>query len=240
MKKCPILIALLLLPVLPALAGDEAQDLLASVIAEAKAQRIADRYAYSRTLVVKAEDEAVNRTERYDPTRPEGKRWTLVAVEGNPPGEQDMKDYEAEVDSDNPIELYSDVVGDLEANKARLVEETDGHAVYDISGSVAGLLDEDQADFEKYLRGRLTIDKSGATPYVSELRVYAPEAFKPMIGARIDRFEIGFHYKRDGERGHVLPTGMVVDVAVEALVFFSVEALTEIRFDDYVWSGEEI
>lgn len=192
-----------------------------------------DGFAFTRALRVVAKDEAVNMVQRYDPTRPEGERWRTLEEDGLPP---DPNEQFADQHEGEPLPSYAEVIGQLSLADAELVEETEARAIYRLKEIDAALLEEEEA-FAGYLVNELTVDKTGPAPYASELTLYAPEPFRPMAGAEIESFKMRFAYAPDPQTGTILPRLVQVQLAGDALLFFSFEAVTEIEYSDYAFVG---
>ena len=215
-------------------------DPLTEAIAFADRSRAGNDYAYTRSLRLVAVGERIDRVERFDPTQPDGARWHLLEIEGREPSADDLADYDGEDFGGRAFRLYSDVIGDLDPDEAELVDLTPERAIYRLKQTKAAFLDEDQQEFAEYLDSRLIVDRRGPVPYVSELEIVAPEPFRPSMAARIERFEARFRYAPHPETEEILPTGILVDIAVTALFVVSVEARTEIGFRDFVPVSEAV
>lgn len=211
-------------------------------IEEARQRQIASRYAYTRILQVDAEDEKIDRVERFDPRRPSGDRWRLLRENGVTPTEDDLADYDPGGEDErgqDAFELYHELVGELELENAVLVEMTDERAVYRLKETKAAFLDQDSREYAKYLTSRLVVDRAGERPYLSAFELRAEEPFSPSIAAEIERLDMRFTYRRLAETGDVLPQEVLIDIAVDAMIFISVEAKTRIAFTDYEVAAEE-
>jgi len=211
-------------------------------IEDARGRQVAGRYAYTRILQVDAEDEKVDRVERFDPRRPSGERWRLLREDGEAPTKEDLAAYDSadeDGDGQNAFELYRKLVGELELENAVLVEMTDERAVYRLKETRAAFLDEDSREYAEYLTSRLVVDRQGAHPYLRVFELWAEEPFSPSIAAEIERLDMRFTYNRPLETGDILPQEVRIDIAVDAMIFISVEAESRIAFTDYEAVQEE-
>lgn len=215
---------------------------LAQAIAAANEKSTSADYAYTRHLQIDADDERVDRVERYDPRHPEGQRWQLLQVDGASPTAEDLDSYdpgESPGESQNAFELYHALVGELDLESAMLVEMTPEQALYRIDLEKGRFLSGDSREFAEQLNGRLAVDRRGKEPHISRFELWADDPFSPSFGAEIERFQMKFSYRRLPETGDVLPESVAVDISVEAMIFFSVDAMTRLAFSDYeAVSGE--
>lgn len=213
---------------------DDARALLEQAIELARTHAPETRYAYTRSLHLSTGDTRIDRVERYDPARPAGERWELLAIDGHPPDADDLADYDGDEDDGAAFRLYHEVIGDLDPDEVDLVEMTPERAVYHLRETKTAFLDEDKKAFAKYLDSRLVVDRRGPLPYVAEIEIVAPESFRPSIAARINRFKTRFRYAPHPVTGDILPEEIVVELALKALFLVSVEAETRIAFRDFV------
>ncbi|RMD90060.1 MAG: hypothetical protein D6807_02555 [Alphaproteobacteria bacterium] len=236
-----ILVAALVVPpgARASAAEDDARALLEQAIELARTSMSETRYAYTRHLRLDVGDTRINRVERYDPRRPASERWQLLESDGHVPDAEELADYEGDEGEGRAFRLYNEVIGDLDPDDADLVEMTPERAVYRLRETSAAFLDEDEKEFAKYLDSRLIVDRRGPVPYVAELDIIAPEAFRPSIAARINRFETRFRYAPHPVTGDILPEEVFVELALKALFLISVEAETRITFRDFVPASGE-
>lgn len=216
-------------------------SLLARIVAEAAGQEAkAGRYAYIRHMKVDSEDEVLDRVERFDPARPEGGRWTLLETGGQEPTADQLADYDKnDKDRDsNVLEIYQDVIGDLDPAEAVLLEETETEAVYRLLNVNTDFLSMESDDLSKHLQARLTVDKTGPAPFASSLRIFVTEPVSKGMMAKINAFETAFSFMRHDRTGEVLPQEIRVEVSVKALVFISVDALTSIKYSGFEVRGD--
>lgn len=213
----------------------QADSPLARAVAEAKAQdQNTHQYAYVRHTRINSKDEVLDRVERYDPARPDGDRWELLLVDGQVPGDDQVADYiksDKNKKNDSDISsVYSGIVADINLSDAELLEESDSEAVYRLLNVKSDFLGADGDELSGYLESRVVVDKSGSAPFVSLMRIYAPEPVKKGMVAKVNNFETAFSFIRHGQSMDVLPQEIRVEVSVEALLFFNVEAHTQVEF----------
>ena len=125
--------------------------------------------------------------DRYDPTATP--RWSLVSVDGRPPGKGKVREYMKQIGS-KPAPNYGRVALLLagarrtDATHFRLDRLPDGF----LSGQGSGMM-------ASHLVAELTVDTSGVKPFVSESHVFAPEPFRIMLIAKVDRFDALSRYR---------------------------------------------
>jgi len=205
-------------------------------IEDARQRQVTGRYAYTRILQVDAEDEKIDRIERFDPSRPSGERWQLLRENGKIPTQENLAEYDPAAGDEHgqdAFELYHELVGELELENAVLVEMTDERAVYRLKETKTAFLDQDRREFTEFLTSHLVIDREGESPYLSIFELKTEEPFSPSFAAEIESFDMRFTYHRLPATGDVLPQEVLINIAVDALVFFSVDAKTHMVFTDY-------
>lgn len=179
---------------------------------------------------------------RFDSTRPEGERWTLVSPASAEAMSEALRDHW--IDLSTPDE-------DEDAGDSESADEEDSGTSFGIGGGGSGLFfsaetaemiggdlaqlrrsggraaytfqprmsdDEDGGDaddFGRFLSGELTVTESD--PFVERLRIHAPASFKPHPAARVHSFEMVMEFARvEGLPGPILQS-FATDVDVSAL-----------------------
>jgi len=210
---------------------------LAQAVALSRDADVDMRYAYTRHVVVDAEDEHLDRLERFDPRLDDGARWTLLEVDGDTPSPADIEDYDPDETGDfggsEAFDMYRDMVEDIEIDSAMLIEQTADFSLYQLRETKAGFLDRDEAEFAEYLTTQVRVDTRGAEPFVQSFDIRAERPFEPSMLAEMDRFEMRFDFMRHPDSGDILPAEVVIGISVDALVFISVDADTKVTFSEY-------
>lgn len=227
-----------------ALAPAHAQETLHPVLAEAFAnsELAAREEDWRFTLrVTNADGELVG---RFDGSLAEGERWQLVS-----PPEGELSDMQAGLwqgfsedgnDEDDAADddvsnglFFSFAEADIAPDSLRLEEETGSGWVFEFEPA----LGDDDMDVAGHLRGRLTI---GGTPAeVRELRLWAPESFKPHFAVRLQAFEMIQAYQRvDGVPAPVL-TRLSQTISGSA-AFQSFDQSFELAFSEIEFLGEAV
>ncbi len=147
-------------------------------------------FGFERVEHLEASDGHKRETEvdvdRYDPAAKPS--LTLVSVDGKPPTPKTSHDYWKNNEG-RPVPNYGRVALLLAA--ARRVDATHYH-VDEVPKTVmpgrGGMM-------ARHLAADLTVDSSGARPFVSQTRLFAPEPFRMMLVAKIEKFEVINRYK---------------------------------------------
>ncbi len=179
---------------------------------------------------------------RFDGSLAEGERWQLVSPSeaelsemqaGLWAGfaeEEDDEDEADDDDTDNGL-FFSFADADIAPGTLSLAEETGSGWVFDFEPA----LDDEDMDVAGHLRGRLTIGSSPTE--VRELRLWAPESFKPHFAVRLNAFEMVQAYERvDGVPAPVL-TRLSQSISGSA-AFQDFDQSFELAFTDIEFLGE--
>ncbi len=130
---------------------------------------------------------------QFDATRQENEHWTLTSVDGHAPDEKGIKAFRT-LFRDNPFPpTYGSIANFINSDPERM-SEAGGLVKYHIKTLPARTTLIRGHDLSEYLSGEITVDQSGAHPYIKELRIYAATAFKPIIGVKVDHLERVMHY----------------------------------------------
>lgn len=147
-------------------------------------------FGFERVEHLAANDGSKRETEvdvdRYDPAAKPS--LTLVSVDGKPPTPKTSHDYWKN-NAGKPVPNYGRVALLLAA--ARRVDATHYH-VDQVPKSV---LPGGGGMMARHLAADLTVDTSGARPFVSQTRLFAPEPFRMMLIAKVDKFEVINRYR---------------------------------------------
>ncbi|MBV7256841.1 hypothetical protein KCG44_08575 [Pacificimonas sp. WHA3] len=199
------------------------------IMAEAS-QQSADDLAFTRTVEIEGRSkdgtETIRMVERYDPRRPDNKRWTLVSVDGREPTKDERKDADGRR-SDGPIPGYYRL-GNWFGTEAK----AQGQASLHFQSFPKGTFDVGPIDLSRRITAIATIGGTDDAPYVTETRFRLKEPFRVMLVAKVTAFDAKTRYTR-------LPSGRPV-LAEQTLTFtgsrFGKEGTqrTVTRYSDYV------
>jgi hypothetical protein len=136
---------------------------------------------------------------QYDGTKPDGKRWSLLSVNGMEPSKSERDDF-ADIYKRNTLPpTYALVKTVVTANAIKL-NETETMAHYRVPTLPAGSTAIKGLDLSKYTIADVTVDKRGPVPFICEVKVYAPKEFRPVAGGKVKRLErlLRFTMGKDG------------------------------------------
>ncbi|WP_417486388.1 hypothetical protein [Maricaulis sp.] len=129
---------------------------------------------------------------RFDGTRPDGERWSLVS-----PEQDALSDLQAgmwtglqepDEDGEDSGLFFSADDSDITPGSLELTEETADHLVFNFRPQFDG----EEAAMAEHVRGALTVSRQGAS--VTRLRMWAPESFKPHFAVRLNEFDMVQEY----------------------------------------------
>jgi len=199
-------------------------------------------------------------TARFDSTRPETERWTLIEPASPDLMSDDLRQTwentsepdddaaEDEADSEDGNSRTFSVGGggsglffgagstDFIAGGVREIRNTPNQIIYAFDPDLA---DDDEDDamartLGENLRGELTVARRD--PFVERLRIHAPASFKPNFMVRIHAFEMELDFeRRDGLPAPVM-TRFLTRVEASAMMQ-RVNQFVEFRFSDIVYTA---
>lgn len=120
--------------------------------------------------------------ERWD-----GKRWSLVSVNGQSPGASQLKDFRKAMAA-NPVPGYYRLAA-LMAAASDISTDGDGRKVLKIPVLPPGTVRTDTADISSHLSGEAVLASNDGKPYVARLKVKARENFKLNLLIKVTNFE---------------------------------------------------
>lgn len=215
----------------------QAQDAMPSLLAEALAQSAVEGDPEQWEFTVSFRSDAGDLVARFDGSRPEDDRWTLVS-----PAREEFNEIHEEVwsdltedDEDDSGTLFFHVTdAEFDWDSATLVGETPEAVTFGFTPDADGADEEDMVFLEN-IRGELTIDRSDSE--VSQMRLYAPESFKPHFAVRIREFEVVQTYSRVEGMPRPVLTQMTQNVRASAMMQTFNEDFS-IEFSDIRYSGD--
>lgn len=183
--------------------------------------RFDDKTRFAFTHVLEAGDVAL--TMRFDPALPKENRWTLVA-----PAEAELsKQAKSAFDELRKNSEDADVKlvarkpeGLLDADAAKLKEEAG--AVYfagrptKVMGSGGDGEKKQSAALEKFLKAELGV--TAEAPFLKTYRLFAEKPFKPVVVAKIKRFDMTITFAEAWPGGPIVTSGLVQDIAGSAMM----------------------
>jgi hypothetical protein len=194
----PALIAFL--PLVPSLAAEPAAPgadaLKERIIAHARTVTAED-YAYTRTVRAestegdKKEERVV--LEKWDPAKPLEQRWTLIAINGQPPNADELKEYRKALPRRRQI-YYGRVAGYF-AKPATSAVDSRGRTVFRFASLPKETVMVNDSDISANATGEVVVETSGATPFIEEVRFSSNKPTRVKLVAKIERFETTTRYR---------------------------------------------
>jgi hypothetical protein len=156
---------------------------------------------FERTRIVRdTRDGDAPRTEvdRFDPKAPRGQQWTLVSVDGRAPSEDERKAH-AKFVNDQAVIPGPWRLDPLLAGPNPKVARDGETTTYNWSRLPKGSLPLSRFDLTSNLAAQATVADVGGKPTVTRLRIYAPEPFRVLAIARIERMTVESDYARGAD-----------------------------------------
>jgi len=223
----------------PALADEPALDPLLTRIVQDLDRHTDEGWAYTLDVNVRAMGEVEQVTKRYDPSRPEGERVTVLRS-----SDDDREAGDTKGDFDNDLPGYADLRGLLE-NGAELISETDDIATYRVERGEGGKMNFGHLDIDLGdedvggdVDATLTVVKSGRfAPYVSQVSMKLDKPKGTMLLARVNDFALNYGFKPQGEAGVMLLDAFHLTLDMRTLVFIHVDIDVDVKARDYAFVG---
>lgn len=200
--------------------------------------RLSSGWRYTQTIT------GTQHTEKlaYDASRPAGRRWKVVSVNGKTPGPQQARELEKQAGQLNGkgkgrgASLASGVDNWLEQSRYQLVDSTGGQLVYQIHPQAGGNADATTRAMLKHLAGRFVIDGADHRPI--ELSLQNFEAFSPRFGVKINGFQLRIHFRRlHGDGNPVVADEVSTEAKGKVFWVKGFKATTKVVLSDFAPVG---
>lgn len=178
---------------------------------------------------------------RFDGSRPEDERWSLVSPAEADLGDglralwEDLRSDDDEDDGEGGLFFSREDALFRPGSVDLHVQDAD-----DVTYRFQPEFDEDDADnapFADYLQGEITVGRD--RPGVRQMRLWAPESFKPNFAIRVNRFELVQEFAElEGMPAPVL-VRMSQNVSGRA-AFQTFEEGFEIGFSEIEYLGDQV
>ncbi len=195
-----------------------------------------DHWAYTETRTGKDSSQVA----RFDPSRPDGERWTLLSVDGREPTEaeideflEDKGDDEGFMSGDGGEDAKDDSEEDdvrtmVEPGSLELLEESDTHWLLRF---VPRPDDEEEEKFLEKMNGTVRIAKAGEQ--LEYIAISADKPVKPAVGVKIREFMTRFEFRRAVDDGPVVPVAFRFRVKGRAYLAIGFDEMQTIEFSDF-------
>ena len=177
-----------------------------------------------------------DRVGRFDPRRPEGERWTLLAIDGRAPTAKESAEY-AENDHHFGAGDSDDDDGDdnaidmVEPGTLRLVEETDDYWLL----SFVPTDDDDEDDVGRKvlesMQGTVKIIKDGE--YLAYIDIHNEKTIRPKLGVKMKKFLMHMSFGPIADDGPVVMRSMDFAIKLSAFVLVRVNEAESLAFSDF-------
>lgn len=154
-------------------------------------------YAYMRTIRTestegdKKEERVV--VDRWDPAKPQDQRWTLVSINGQPPSDEQLKNYRKETPKRRAVHYGR--VAEYFGKPATSATDARGRPVFRLASLPKETVVASGSDISANATGELAVDTSGPTPFVEEVRFASTKPARAKLIAVIERFEAVNRYR---------------------------------------------
>ena len=128
------------------------------------------------------------RVERWD-----GKRWSLVSLNGKPPTKSQRQEAE-KLAAASPVPGYYRLAA-LMAGATETTTDPQGRSVLKVPVLPAGSVRTDSSDISDHLRAEVTVASQNGQPWVQRVRVTSREPFKMNMLIRVLSFEQVSEYR---------------------------------------------
>jgi hypothetical protein len=156
-----------------------------------------DDYAFTRTI--RTESTEGNKKEervvidRWDPTKPQDQRWTLISINGQPPTPEQLKNYGKETPKRRTP--YYGRVAEYFGKSATSATDARGRPVFRLGSLPKETVMVMGSDISANASGELTVNTTGATPFIEEIRFTSSKPTRVKLIAVIERFEAMTRYR---------------------------------------------
>lgn len=140
------------------------------------------------------ERDGVRSTERYDPSRPAGSRWTLVKRDGRTPSEQELTEYLRQLSvGRDPGYRASFRPDQVDLPGAELIRESSSHLTVRLRFTEAA------TGADKMLgQLDLTLLVRKATPTIASYRLHLRQPYSPVLGVKMHALDAGAELDETG------------------------------------------
>ncbi len=188
-------------------------------------------WAYTQTGF---EDETLL-VSRFDPSKAEGERWTLLSVDNRPPTLEEIEEfvddkrYEQDLPDDD-----SDVPDMVWFDSLKLAGETRDSWTF----TFQPILDASEADFADKTTGEIKVSKSdGSLQY---LDVRNTRTIRPVFGVKIKTMHMRFEFAPAVENGPQVMSEITAVVKGGAYLLVSFDENESTRFSDFEYVGDAV
>ncbi len=175
---------------------------------------------------------------RFDPSKPEGERWTLLSFDNRPPSVEETEAFLEEKSWDqHPGKSNgdNDILGLVDPDTLTLIKETDDHWLLAFKPDFDSEDAEDRKFF-KHMRGEVQISKADGAIESMDIRNTKP--IRPIIGAKIKSMVMRFEFGEAMENGPLVLTHVSAGAKGSAMVVIRFNEMETFDFSDFEFVGD--
>ncbi|HEU5079847.1 MAG TPA: hypothetical protein VFT72_11595 [Opitutaceae bacterium] len=169
--------------------------------------------------------------ERFDPSRPDGKRWTLVQKDGHVPTEKEATEYAQKQTRRSSNDTAPDVTKQLNLSSAELVSDDAEHITYRFHLN-PGDKDDTTAPFLV-----ATFQFHKPTKTIDRIELGNTEPFSPMMVVKIQEARTTIKYTLPTAERPSLLEEITMRVRGRAMLFKSLDEDMTIAYSNYQYEG---
>ena len=194
------------------------------------------RFAFTETSM----SEDTHTVARFDPSKPEGDRWTLLSYDNRPPSVEEIEwfDDEHEFDQSHHSENGDDGVLELiNLDTLELQEETADYWLFSFKPNFDGE-DKEDRKFFRHMAGEIRISRQSGDVESMDIRNRKP--IRPIIGAKIKSLVMQFEFAPAVEDGPVVLTHVTAGAKGSAFVMVRFNETETFSFSDFEYVGDQV
>lgn len=209
-------------------------DALARI--SASGSKLAAGWRYQQTITGTRQSEKL----AYDASRPEGRRWTVLSVNGKKPSPAKARELAGQAkqahEKGQAGSLEMGVDSWLSTSHYRLIDSSGDRLVYQIKPQPGGHADAAAASMLKHLSGQFVVSKGDHRPLSLKLDNF--ESFSPRFGVEIKNFQLEIRFMRLPAGGQPV-VAQQVSTEASGKVFWikSFDARTKVVLSDFAPVG---
>lgn len=171
--------------------------------------------------------------ERYDPSKAEFVRWTLIQKNGRAPTEKEIREYRERHSRRSGLDTAPDVTKQLDLPTAERISDTAERVTYRFHLKSGGK-DDTSA---QYMTALFTFHKPSST--IEQIELGNTEPFSPMIAVKIQEARTIIYYTLPTADRPTLLDRITVRVRGRAMLMKSLDEDMTVSYSDYSYAGKK-
>lgn len=167
------------------------------------------------------------RVERFDASKPEFLRWTLVELNGHPPTETQARDYREKLTRRSPTGNAPHLSQQFDLSTLKILSETDERAVLQCRLKPGEAGDATA----QYLTATITFHKPTAT--IQQVEIASTQPFSPTLGVKIEEMRTLLTYSLPSDTHPTLLQKSSTRLRGRAFYLKSLDADLTVTFTDH-------